>query len=308
MPVISVIIPCYNQGSLIDDAVDSVLAQTFGDFEIIIVNDGSTDPVTNEKLSGYSKAKTTVIHTENRGVSAARNTGLGKSSGKFIQFLDADDIIFPTKFAEQLAVLNDNPGTDICYTDYRIYNIDKGAYLDLPPRKYLGDNPLEDFLFRWERGLSIPLHCALFDRKIWPDNIAFNEKLRAEEDWMMWCDAALKKTSFLYLNRELVSYRHHGGNKTGNKLEMYYSFFLVVNLLSAKIPEKYRESFLHESIKHNRKLLENDLQPDLVNTINDLRDRIVNMDKTIDYRLGNAILKPYRFIKKKVFGKEYLVD
>ena len=71
MPKVSVIIPCYNQGTFIDEAVDSVLAQTFSDFEIIIVNDGSTDAATNALLKNYSRPKTTVVTTLNQGVCSA---------------------------------------------------------------------------------------------------------------------------------------------------------------------------------------------------------------------------------------------
>lgn len=81
MPKVSVIIPCYNQGTFIDEAVDSVLAQTFSDFEIIIVNDGSTDAATNALLKNYSRPKTTVVTTLNQGVCAARNTAIQMSGG-----------------------------------------------------------------------------------------------------------------------------------------------------------------------------------------------------------------------------------
>lgn len=93
MTKVSVVIPCYNQGQYIDEAVESVLSQTFQDYEIIIVNDGSTDDFTNEILKNYNKPKTTVIHTKNQGLSAARNNGIRSSNGEYILPLDADDKI-----------------------------------------------------------------------------------------------------------------------------------------------------------------------------------------------------------------------
>ncbi|HXM47111.1 MAG TPA: glycosyltransferase family A protein [Pyrinomonadaceae bacterium] len=81
MPKVSVIIPCYNHGSYIDEAVDSVLAQTFPDFEIIIVNDGSTDQETVQKLADFNQPQTTVLHTANQGLAAARNSGIQNSTG-----------------------------------------------------------------------------------------------------------------------------------------------------------------------------------------------------------------------------------
>ena len=306
MPKISVIIPCYNQGKYIDDAVDSVLSQTFQDFEIIIINDGSTDEFTISKLRDYSKPKTSVVHTKNQGASAARNTGFKITQSDFIQFLDADDIILPAKFEDQLQIFVRFPETGICYTDYKIYDIDKNEFLYLPEKIFLGEDPLRDFLFRWERGLSIPIHCAIFRKEIWQDKLPFNEKLRAEEDWMMWCDLASKRKIFHFLNKEYAYYRHHGNNKTKNKIEMQVSFFHVVYLLLNIIPEEYREEFLVESILHSKKIMENDLYPDLVNQIIDLKNKFLVMDKTIDYKIGNTLLKPYRFFKSSFFGKKYL--
>jgi glycosyltransferase involved in cell wall biosynthesis len=105
-PVISVVIPCFNQGRYIDDAVDSVLAQTRGDWEIIIVNDGSTEPETNERLRDYRRPNTRVITTPNRGLAAARNTGLRAASGAYLCALDADDALMPTWFERATAVLD----------------------------------------------------------------------------------------------------------------------------------------------------------------------------------------------------------
>ena len=90
MPKISVIIPCYNQGQYVDEAVQSVLAQTYDDFEIIIVNDGSTDEFTNTLLSGYNNQKIKVITTSNQGLSEARNSGIRASAGEHILPPDAD--------------------------------------------------------------------------------------------------------------------------------------------------------------------------------------------------------------------------
>lgn len=84
MPKVSVIIPCYNQGAYVDGAVESVLAQTFRDFEIIVVNDGSTDGATNRLLADYHRPQTRVLRTENRGVAMARNHGIGVATGEYI--------------------------------------------------------------------------------------------------------------------------------------------------------------------------------------------------------------------------------
>ncbi len=83
-PRVSIIIPCYNYGEFIDEAVDSVLNQSFSNFEIIIVNDGSTDDYTNNLLADYQRPKTRIFQTKNQGVSAARNFGIERSAGDYI--------------------------------------------------------------------------------------------------------------------------------------------------------------------------------------------------------------------------------
>jgi O-antigen biosynthesis protein len=308
MPKISVIIPCFNQGQYVDGAVNSVLNQTFQDFEIIIVNDGSTDEFTVKKLHDYLKPKTRVIHTENRGLAAARNKGYQSSKGEFIQFLDADDTILPSKFEEQLNVFNRFPEIEVCYSDYKIYDINKKSYLKLPEKRFLGDDPLNDFLFRWERGLSIPIHCALLKRGIWGSKLPFNEELKSKEDWLMWCELAMRNTRFHYLNKEYAIYMFHDNNMSKDIIMMNFGYFLASYYVLQIIPEKFKKDFLKETIVHINKTLENNLYPGLVEQISDLKNKFVEMDKSIDYKIGHIILKPYRFIKAKLFGKKYLVD
>ena len=106
MPRISVLLPCFNQGAFLDAAVDSVLAQTFQDFEIIVVDDGSDEPQTVEKLSSYSRPRTRVIRTANAGLPAARNAAARAATGEFFCALDADDRLAPEWFARAVAHLD----------------------------------------------------------------------------------------------------------------------------------------------------------------------------------------------------------
>ena len=106
MPRISVLIPCFNHGAWIDEAVDSVLAQTVQDFEIVVVDDGSTDQATVQKLASYARPATRVFRTKNRGLPAARNTAAAHATGEFLCALDADDRLAPTWFGKAVAVLD----------------------------------------------------------------------------------------------------------------------------------------------------------------------------------------------------------
>jgi glycosyltransferase involved in cell wall biosynthesis len=106
VPTVSVIIPCYNLGQYLDEAVSSVLAQSFQDFEILIVDDGSTDEATRAVLGRYSRPKTRVIRTEHVGLAAARNLGVYQAKGRYLCALDADDRLEPS-FLEKMASVLD---------------------------------------------------------------------------------------------------------------------------------------------------------------------------------------------------------
>lgn len=121
MTTVSVIIPCFNQGQFLEEAVASVLAQSFTDFEIIVVNDGSTDDRTNRLLQNFSSENTRVIHTANQGLAAARNNGIAVAEGKYILPLDADDRILPTYLAQAVAILDRDPEVGIVYCKARLF-------------------------------------------------------------------------------------------------------------------------------------------------------------------------------------------
>jgi glycosyltransferase involved in cell wall biosynthesis len=121
MPKVSVIIPCYNQGAYLDEAVDSALGQTFSDLEVIIVNDGSTDELTIRKCASYNNNKIRLITTENQGLAAARNNGIAVARGEYILPLDGDDRIGPNYISEAAALLDSDPETGIVYCQGRLF-------------------------------------------------------------------------------------------------------------------------------------------------------------------------------------------
>ncbi|SOB91162.1 glycosyl transferase family 2 [Ureibacillus xyleni] len=122
MPKISVIMPVYNREAYINDAIDSVLNQTYQDFELIIIDDGSTDNTINQ-INSYDDSRIVLIkHDSNKGISAARNTGLRHAKGEFIVNSDSDDINLPTKFEEQLYFLEKNQEMDIVGCHYQHFS------------------------------------------------------------------------------------------------------------------------------------------------------------------------------------------
>nr|MBA3248444.1 glycosyltransferase family 2 protein [Pyrinomonadaceae bacterium] len=174
MPVVSVIVPCYNQGHLVDEAVDSVLAQTFSDFEIIIVNDGSTDEATNRILQAYDKPKTTVLHTHNCGLGGARNNGIRAAQGKYILPLDADDRIGSAYLEKAVEALDARPNVGIVYCEAEFFG-ERAERWNLPEPQF------PDILL-W----NVIFCSAFFRKKDWEASGGYRTNVPAWEDHDFW--------------------------------------------------------------------------------------------------------------------------
>lgn len=131
MPKVSVIIPCFNLGKYVREAIDSVLTQTFRDFEIIVVNDGSTDAETNSILSDLDESRIKVIITDNQGLPAARNNGIAQATGDYILPLDADDKIADSYLEKAVGILDENENTGIVYCRAEFFGAENFKW-DLP--------------------------------------------------------------------------------------------------------------------------------------------------------------------------------
>ena len=175
MPKVSVIIPCFNQGLYLDEAVDSVLAQTFQDFEILVVDDGSTDGETVKILQDYARPKTRVIHTDNQGLSAARNNGIHEAQGAYILPLDADDKIGDGYLEDAVRILDRYPDIGIVYCEASYFGV-KGGRWDLP--EYSLDKILNH---------NVIFCTALFRRADWGAVGGYNVNMvYGWEDWDFW--------------------------------------------------------------------------------------------------------------------------
>jgi glycosyltransferase involved in cell wall biosynthesis len=120
-PLVSVIIPCFNQGLFLDEAVDSVLSQTLTDFEILIVDDGSTEPATCCLLDTYQRPNTRVFRTANQGLAAARNYLIERATGTYLCALDADDRLHPEFLSRTVAVLEADPSVAFGSSHLRMF-------------------------------------------------------------------------------------------------------------------------------------------------------------------------------------------
>ncbi|MCI5123775.1 MAG: glycosyltransferase family 2 protein [Candidatus Electrothrix sp. AR5] len=175
MSRVSVVIPCYNQGAFVDETINSVLVQTWQDFEIIVVNDGSTDPFTINHLQQLNFPKTRVLHTENQGLSSARNNGIREAQGEYILPLDADDRIGPTYLEQAVRLLEADPEVGIVYCKARFFG-DRNSEWQLP------EYSLEEML------LNNVIFCTSFFRRAdWEDVGGFDPAMiYGWEDYDFW--------------------------------------------------------------------------------------------------------------------------
>ena len=230
MPLISIVIPAYNRAHFLPETLESALGQSISDIECIVVDDGSTDD-TFAVLERFRERDPRVryLRQDNRGPSAARNYGLAESRGRYIQFLDSDDIIAQDKLARQMAQLDGIEELALSYCDYRYCahdDVHKSATRDtFPPPRFITQKPLWDIASRWETGLSIPMHCFLFDARFFRDQgIQFDENLSDHEDWDCWLRIFALEPTVLHVPAELAIYRLHSDAITVNHVKLKLGF------------------------------------------------------------------------------------
>lgn len=223
IPLVSIIIPCYNQAHFLDEALQSVFDQTYANWECIIVNDGSTDN-TKEIAKKWDERDSRFFYSyqENGGLSSARNTGLNIANGDYIQFLDADDCLHHFKFQESLELVKQY-NADLIITNYVACIGDKNIII--PPRFILQEDcfNFESVVFKWDYEFAIPIHCALFNAKYFKD-FRFPIYLKAKEDWIMWITIFKSMPSTSFINKPYAIYRDHENSMTKDKNEMQSNY------------------------------------------------------------------------------------
>lgn len=209
MPEVSVVIPAYNAAGFLPDAIDSVLAQTMSDLEVIVVDDGSTDE-TESVVSRYGPP-VRYLRQQNQGVSVARNRGIDESQGRYVAFLDADDTWMPHKLERQLEDLSRHPEHRICFSAFTRVDAD---LVPLGVSRGEGRNvTLHDLL---TRGNVVGSICTIVcERSLLMEAGGFDSAFSQCADWDMWIRLACF-TTFYYVDEPLVTYRQHDSNMSRN--------------------------------------------------------------------------------------------
>jgi glycosyltransferase involved in cell wall biosynthesis len=220
---VSIIIPTFNSATYLPDALESCLSQTHQDIEIIVVDDGSTDD-TQEVTRQHP---VTYVYQSNAGAAAARNRGWLEARGDFLQFLDADDVLMPTKLERCLQVLT--PDVDVSYTDYECCSSDLQETMTTV-RTITPEGNILSPLLNSVRSI-FPCHAPLIRRSAAERTGRFNEELRNAADWYFWIELAAQGASFRYVDEILVRYRATPGSLSKNPLGMARGRLLAAEAL-----------------------------------------------------------------------------
>jgi len=209
-PRVSVIMPAYNRAAYLREAIDSVLAQTWTDFELIVVDDGSTDE-TPAVVAGVADPRVRDLRRDRRGVSAAVNCGLRAARGEYVSRLDSDDVWLPEMLQTLVEVLDCRPQVGVAYA--RGQAMDAGGrpqpHTNGMPQRFPGDG-LRSLLYEdFTCNIATLARRSCFDRAG-----EYDESLPANEDWDMWLRIA-EHDRFAFVDRVLARYRWHDGNMTG---------------------------------------------------------------------------------------------
>lgn len=264
LPLVSFIIPYYNAGATIQETIDSIFNQSYPHFDIWIINDGSTDPDSIEKLKDYEgNVQIHILHQENAGPSVARNIAIMQSKAEFILPLDADDLIENSSLSESLKIMK-NKEVGVVYGNIQFFGDDHTV-------KEQVNFSLDRQLLMNQVAVTAMIRKSVFTKVGYYDEFLSKPGL---EDWEFWIRVGQSDFRFQKLDMIFFKVKINQSSRTyqvaNNNIGMIKDFVYKkhINL----VMEKYQELFYHK-----KQILE-----------------------TPDYRIGHLILAPYRFIKKKI--------
>jgi glycosyltransferase involved in cell wall biosynthesis len=240
MPVVSVIIPTFNNARFLSESIPSVLQQSFSDFELLVIDDGSTDDTRNVISQFEGDPRFHSVCHENRGGAAARNTGILRSYAPFVAFLDADDVWLPDKLQKQVAFLQENPEISAVHTAMDVVRIDsehRELSRHTQRRPALRERTLYEELL-YQMVITGSASSVMVRRTTLDEVGLFDESVRIS-DRDMWQRLSLRH-SFGYIDEPLVCIRKHSTNMSSKRSMMVESQVHYFQKLSRDIPPEYR--------------------------------------------------------------------
>ena len=269
LPLVSFIIPYYNAGVTIQETIDSIFNQSYPHFDIWLINDGSTDQLSIDKLKDFEGIeKIHLLNQENAGPSVARNIAIKLCNASYIIPLDADDLIEKTTISECLHLMKSNENIGIVYGDLKLFGDSNQNKLQ------------QDFLLERQLLWNQVAVCCLIRKDVFISAGFYDENLSklGLEDWEFWIRAYTFGWSFHHIDSihfcirvNLASRTFEVANKNLNEIKNY-----VYKKHSNLVAKQF------EALYYEKKML----------------------SETPDYKIGNLILLPYRFFKTKIKKKQ----
>jgi glycosyltransferase involved in cell wall biosynthesis len=218
MPRVSVITPTFNCANFIGAAIESVLTQTYGDLEMIVVDDGSTDG-TAELMERW-RGDVRYFSRPKMGVSAARNFAISVAQGEFLAYLDADDIWLPYRLAAGIAVMDAHPECGIVHGDVIVIDDDDHVISEMWHRESGVRPPRGACVSDLVRGNNVQVPTVLERRSCYDATNGFDQRFSRAEDYLHWFQVALKGYEFFYIDEPLAKYRRRTGSASRNQAAM----------------------------------------------------------------------------------------
>lgn len=218
-PAVSVVVPAYNVARFIGEALESVFAQTFKDFEVIVVNDGSPDTVELERALAPYLARVVYLKQENRGPSAARNAAISAARGRYVALLDADDAWLPDYLAEQTRALDARPDLDLVYADAMLFGEGDGvgqSFMEKCPSR--GPVTIESLL---TQACAVITSCVVARRGSLVSAGLFDERYRRSEDFQLWVRMTHRGARLDYQRKVLARHRVRPDSLAGDASRMH---------------------------------------------------------------------------------------
>jgi glycosyltransferase involved in cell wall biosynthesis len=216
MPKVSVVIPTYNRAGLISETIQSVLDQTFADFEIVVVDDGSTDN-TKDVVASFEDSRIKYIYQENRGLSAARNTGANASNTDYILFLDSDDLLLPHNLAKCVTVLDNHPDVAFVYGQIIMVDAKDGHVIRVRGSSFMRSTGIVDRYKQIKEllfGCRITPSATLVRRQCFNDVGCYCQEIKAFGEDQHFAIRVVKLFPIFYLAEPLIKYRVHNNSLT----------------------------------------------------------------------------------------------
>ena len=275
---VSIIVPCFNQAEFLPQCLDSILAQTYANWECIIINDGSSDNSQNV-IEEYTPKDTRFqyVYQENQGPSVARNNGISHSKGKYILPLDADDWIAATYLEKALAVFENQPDIKLVYCKAELFGAVNEIW-QLPP--YIYENLL------WG---NMIFSSAVFRRSDFDKTNGYNPNMKEGlEDWDLWLSFLNPSDQVFQIDEVLFYYRKKAFSRT-------------------KYVEKNERHLLRQIYNNHRELYASYVDDIIyLHNLNEWRIQEAEQEgenkvrSTKAYRLGNYLLKPFTWLRDKL--------